>query len=33
MHDPGTGGSYLHLFPWAKTIDAIEHSRQAGQSG
>ena len=33
MHDPGTGNSYLHLFPWAKTIDAIEHGRQAGQSG
>jgi Flavoprotein len=33
MHDPGTGSSYLHLFPWAKTIDAIEHSRRLGQSG
>jgi phosphopantothenoylcysteine synthetase/decarboxylase len=33
MHDPGTGGSYLHLFPWAKTIDAIEQSWRAGQSG
>src|SRR5262249_35734436 len=24
MHDPGTGGSYLRLFPWEKTIEAIE---------
>jgi phosphopantothenoylcysteine synthetase/decarboxylase len=33
MHDPGTGSNYLHLFPWAKTIDAIERSWRAGQSG
>jgi phosphopantothenoylcysteine synthetase/decarboxylase len=25
LHDPGTGSRYLHLFPWAKAIDAIEH--------
>ena len=32
MHDPGTGDSYLHLFPWDKTIDAIErrHRHDAG---
>jgi hypothetical protein len=33
MHDPGTGSNYLHLFPWGKTIDAIEQSWRAGQSG
>ena len=33
MHDPGTGSSYLHLFPWAKTIDAIDQGRRPGQSG
>jgi hypothetical protein len=33
MHDPGTGSNYLHLFPWAKTIEAIERSWRAGQSG
>jgi phosphopantothenoylcysteine synthetase/decarboxylase len=33
MHDPGTGTSYLHLFPWAKTIEAIEHgSRDEGDT-
>jgi phosphopantothenoylcysteine synthetase/decarboxylase len=25
LHDPGTGSRYLHLFPWAATIEAIEH--------
>jgi phosphopantothenoylcysteine synthetase/decarboxylase len=33
LHDPGTGSKYLHLFPWAKTIDAIEHSPQNERSG
>ena len=26
LHDPGTGSRYLHLFPWAKAIDAIERN-------
>jgi len=26
LHDPGTGSRYLHLFPWASTIEAIERS-------
>ena len=25
-HDPGTGDSYLHLFPWQKAIEAISAS-------
>lgn len=33
LHDPGTGSSYLHLFPWEKTIEAIENSGQHGESG
>jgi hypothetical protein len=24
LHEPGTGSRYLHLFPWATTIKAIE---------
>jgi phosphopantothenoylcysteine synthetase/decarboxylase len=24
LHDPGTGSRYLHLFPWAAAIEAIE---------
>jgi phosphopantothenoylcysteine synthetase/decarboxylase len=31
LHDPGTGSRYLHLFPWAKTIEAIEASTSAAQ--
>lgn len=31
LHDPGTGSSYLHLFPWAKTIEAIEHGNRDGE--
>jgi phosphopantothenoylcysteine synthetase/decarboxylase len=26
LHEPGTGSRYLHLFPWATTIEAIEGS-------
>ena len=22
-HDPGTGDSYVHLFPWHQAVDAI----------
>jgi phosphopantothenoylcysteine synthetase/decarboxylase len=25
LHEPGTGSRYLHLFPWAKAVDAVEH--------
>jgi hypothetical protein len=32
LHDPGTGSSYLHLFPWAKTIEAIEHGNRDDES-
>jgi Flavoprotein len=28
LHDPGTGSQYLNLFPWEKTIDAIERISQ-----
>jgi phosphopantothenoylcysteine synthetase/decarboxylase len=31
LHDPGTGSSYLHLFPWAKTIEAIGHGNRADE--
>jgi phosphopantothenoylcysteine synthetase/decarboxylase len=33
MHDPGTGSSYLHLFPWAKTLDAIEQRYRDNEGG
>jgi phosphopantothenoylcysteine synthetase/decarboxylase len=29
LHDPGTGSHNLDLFPWAKTLDAIEDCIQA----
>jgi phosphopantothenoylcysteine synthetase/decarboxylase len=31
LHDPGTGSRYLHLFPWAATIEAIEHATADAQ--
>jgi phosphopantothenoylcysteine decarboxylase len=29
LPDPGTGSDHLHLFPWVKTIDAIEQRARA----
>jgi phosphopantothenoylcysteine decarboxylase len=29
LPDPGAGSDYLHLFPWVKTIDAIEQRAPA----
>ena len=31
LHDPGTGSSYLHLFAWAKTIEAVEDGIRDGE--
>jgi Flavoprotein len=33
LHDPGMGSQYLHLFPWEKTIDAIERISQDEKGG
>ena len=33
MHDPGTGDSYLHLFPWAAALDAIERRCRENEGG
>lgn len=27
-HEPGTGGKYLHLYPWGKTLEALKELRE-----
>ena len=34
LHEPGTGGRYLHLFPWAQAARAVKaHPLNVGASG
>jgi hypothetical protein len=32
LHEPGTGGRYLHLFPWAMAVQALRHGNAGRQN-
>lgn len=33
LHEPGTGSRYLHLFPWAMTVQTITRDHAGPQAG
>lgn len=31
LHEPGTGSKYLHLYPWAMTLEALDNKRDPAE--